>query len=149
MDQLNRNRSHITARPVYTIVEYLLLIACACNYMLLLSCGLHNCRHRPALFGHYEGAIVGFKGHTVARTVHAVARRADAIAKRGSSVARDPATVRGDDDTSSNKSRGRENKTCSQRKSNETTGTLDTTAATSLQEHGAGATKTTGTGGQG
>jgi hypothetical protein len=44
MEAINRNRSHIAARPVYTIVEYLLLFACACNHMLQLLCGLHNCQ---------------------------------------------------------------------------------------------------------
>jgi hypothetical protein len=42
MEALNRDRSHITARPVYTIVEYLLLFARACYHMLLLSCGLYS-----------------------------------------------------------------------------------------------------------
>jgi hypothetical protein len=44
MEAINCNRSHIAARPVYAIGEYLLLLVRACNHMLFLSCSLHNCQ---------------------------------------------------------------------------------------------------------
>jgi hypothetical protein len=44
------SKSAPPVKPVYTFVEYLLLFASACNYMLLFSCGLHNCR--SALLAH-------------------------------------------------------------------------------------------------